>query len=92
MSVKSKAAAYFDPNTNTISYVAKDPHSPSCAVIDSMDIDYVAGRITHTSANMIIDFIRTNELKVEWVIETHAHADHLSAPPAFSRSWAANSA
>jgi glyoxylase-like metal-dependent hydrolase (beta-lactamase superfamily II) len=49
-------------------------------VINSvMDIDYVAGRITHTSADMIIDLLRTNELKVEWVIETHA--DHLSAAP-----------
>lgn len=82
MSVKPKAAAFFDPDTNTISYVAKDPHSLSCAVIDSvMDIDYAAGRISHRSADLMIDYIRTNQLKVEWLIETHAHADHLSAAP-----------
>jgi glyoxylase-like metal-dependent hydrolase (beta-lactamase superfamily II) len=81
-SVVPKVAAFFDPETNTISYVVKDPASSSCAVIDSvMDIDYAAGRISYKSADTIIDYIRLNQLKVEWLIETHAHADHLSAAP-----------
>jgi glyoxylase-like metal-dependent hydrolase (beta-lactamase superfamily II) len=82
MSVKPDVAGFFDPETNTISYVVKDPNSKSCAIIDSvMDIDYAAGRVSYASADAIIDFVRTNGLKVEWLIETHAHADHLSAAP-----------
>ena len=82
MSVKPEVAAFFDPATNTISYVVKDPSSNACAVIDSvMDIDYAAGRITHDHADAIIDYIRKNDLKLAWIIETHVHADHLSAAP-----------
>ena len=82
ISVKPKVEAFFDPATNTISYVVKDPSSNACAVIDSvMDIDYAAGRITYDHADAIIDYIRKNELKLEWIIETHVHADHLSAAP-----------
>ncbi|WP_424943282.1 MBL fold metallo-hydrolase [Aliiroseovarius crassostreae] len=74
--------AFFDDATNTISYVVKDPDSTSCAVIDSvMDIDYAAGRITHDNADQIIDYIQDNDLNLEWLIETHVHADHLSAAP-----------
>lgn len=82
ISVKPEVKAFFDPATNTISYVVKDPLSSSCAVIDSvMDIDYAAGRITYQHADEIIDYIQTNNLKLEWIIETHVHADHLSAAP-----------
>jgi glyoxylase-like metal-dependent hydrolase (beta-lactamase superfamily II) len=82
MSVKPEVEAFFDPATNTISYVVKDPSSNACAVIDSvMDIDYAAGRITHDHADSIIDYIRKNDLKLAWIIETHVHADHLSAAP-----------
>jgi glyoxylase-like metal-dependent hydrolase (beta-lactamase superfamily II) len=81
-SVKPEVKAFFDPATNTISYVVKDPKSSSCAVIDSvMDIDYAAGRITYEHADEIIAYIRENDLKLEWLIETHVHADHLSAAP-----------
>jgi glyoxylase-like metal-dependent hydrolase (beta-lactamase superfamily II) len=80
--VKPEVTGFFDPETSTISYVVKDPQSNACAVIDSvMDIDYAAGRISYQSADKIIDFIQRNDLKVEWLIETHAHADHLSAAP-----------
>jgi len=80
--VKPKVIPFFDPETNTISYVVRDRSSLSCAVIDSvMDIDYAAGRISYKSADMIIDYIRRNGLQVDWLIETHAHADHLSAAP-----------
>jgi glyoxylase-like metal-dependent hydrolase (beta-lactamase superfamily II) len=82
MSVKPQVEAFFDPTTNTISYVVKDPSSNACAVIDSvMDIDYAAGRITYDHADAIIDHIRKHGLKLEWIIETHVHADHLSAAP-----------
>jgi glyoxylase-like metal-dependent hydrolase (beta-lactamase superfamily II) len=75
-------AAFFDPETNTISYVVKDPASSACAVVDSvMDIDYAAGRISFDSADKIIAHIQENGLSVEWLIETHVHADHLSAAP-----------
>ncbi|MEY9287235.1 glyoxylase-like metal-dependent hydrolase (beta-lactamase superfamily II) [Bradyrhizobium ottawaense] len=82
MSKTPHVRAFFDPDTHTISYVVKDPRSQACAVIDSvMDIDYAAGRISYRSADVIVDYIRTNDLMIEWLIETHAHADHLSAAP-----------
>ena len=82
LSVKPEVEAFFDPATNTISYVVKDPSSSACAVIDSvMDIDYAAGRITYDHADTIIDYIRKRCLTLEWIIETHVHADHLSAAP-----------
>ncbi len=80
--VKPEVQAFFDEATNTISYVVKDPNSNACAVIDSvMDIDYAAGRITYDHADQMIDYIRKNGLELEWIIETHVHADHLSAAP-----------
>ncbi len=80
--VKPEVTAFFDEPTNTISYVVKDPGSNACAIIDSvMDIDYAAGRISYASADKIVDFVKQHGLKVEWLIETHAHADHLSAAP-----------
>ncbi|NNK79417.1 MAG: MBL fold metallo-hydrolase [Litoreibacter sp.] len=82
LSTKPEVQAFFDPATNTISYVVRDPASTSCAVMDSvMDIDYAAGRITYEHADEIIDFITSSGLKLEWIIETHVHADHLSAAP-----------
>ena len=82
MNVRPEVAPFFDPATNTISYVVKDPNSNSCAVVDSvMDIDYAAGRITYYNADEIIAYVQEKGLKVEWLIETHVHADHLSAAP-----------
>lgn len=82
MTVKPDVTAFFDAPTNTISYVVKDPASQACAVVDSvMDIDYAAGRITYEGADRIIAHIRSQELRLEWLIETHVHADHLSAAP-----------
>ncbi|MBU2888586.1 MBL fold metallo-hydrolase [Celeribacter halophilus] len=82
MSVKPDVKAFFDPATWTISYVVKDPSSNACAVVDSvMDIDYAAGRITYDSADKIIKYIEDEGLNLEWLIETHVHADHLSAAP-----------
>ncbi|MCP3056643.1 MBL fold metallo-hydrolase, partial [Aurantimonas marianensis] len=82
LSVKPDVTPFFDPQTNTVSYVVKDPQSTACAVIDSvMDIDYPAGRISYTSADRIIAHLETEGLQLEWLIETHVHADHLSAAP-----------
>jgi glyoxylase-like metal-dependent hydrolase (beta-lactamase superfamily II) len=82
MQIHPGVTAFFDAASNTISYVVKDPASPACAVIDSvMDIDYAAGRTAYEHADEIIAFIEKNGLKLEWLIETHVHADHLSAAP-----------
>lgn len=82
LTLKPEVTAFFDEPTNTISYVVKDPASNACAIVDSvMDIDYAAGRISYKSADEIIDFVKKHGLTVEWLIETHAHADHLSAAP-----------
>ena len=82
ISVKPEVQGFFDPATNTISYIVKDPGSDACAVIDSvMDIDYAAGRIAYDHADEIIAEIRRRGLTLEWLIETHVHADHLSAAP-----------
>lgn len=78
---------FFDADTNTISYVVKDPDSSACAVVDSvLDLDYAAGRVATRSADAIIAHIRENGLKLEWLIETHVHADHLSAAPHIQRA------
>ena len=74
--------AFFDAPTNTISYVVQDPGSRACAIIDAvMNFDYAAGRVSHVSADAIIALIRERDLSVSWLIETHVHADHLSAAP-----------
>lgn len=77
-----EVAAFFHPGTNTISYVVRDPQSNACAIIDPvLDFDYASGRISFAFADRIAEFIREHGLKLEWLIETHAHADHLSAAP-----------
>jgi glyoxylase-like metal-dependent hydrolase (beta-lactamase superfamily II) len=82
MSVKPDVSAHFDEATNTISYIVKDPSSDHCAIIDSvMDIDYAAGRITYDHADALIAEIKERGLTLDWIIETHVHADHLSAAP-----------
>ena len=82
MDIKPEVQAFFDEATNTISYIVKDPGSDACAIVDSvMDIDYAAGRITYGHADALIRRIEARGLKLEWIIETHVHADHLSAAP-----------
>jgi len=86
LSVKPEVTAFFDERTNTISYVVRDPGSNACAIIDSvMDFDYSAGRIFYESADRMIDFVRRGGLDLQWLIETHVHADHLSAAPYIQR-------
>jgi glyoxylase-like metal-dependent hydrolase (beta-lactamase superfamily II) len=72
--------AFFDPASFTYSYVVRDPSSQACAIIDPvLDYDPAAGRIGHASAQKIIDYIHAEQLQVQWLLETHVHADHLSA-------------
>ncbi len=80
--VKPEVIPFFDEPTNTLSYVVKDPASRACAVVDSvMDLDYPSGSIGFEGANRIIEYIREQKLELEWILETHVHADHLSAAP-----------
>ena len=82
LSVKPEVQGFFDPDTNTISYLVKDPGSKACAIVDSvLDLDYAAGRVGHASADRLIAAVRAQGLELAWQIETHAHADHLSAAP-----------
>ncbi|MGE4218038.1 MAG: MBL fold metallo-hydrolase [Alphaproteobacteria bacterium] len=79
-SARPEVTGFFDPVTNTISYVVKDPGSTSCAIVDPvLDLDYAAGRTAHKSADRLIAFVREHGLAVEWLIETHVHADHLTS-------------
>jgi len=74
--------AFFDEPTFTVSYVVTDPATKTCAVVDSvLDFDPASGRTNTESADEIIEFIQKNELTVAWILETHVHADHLSAAP-----------
>lgn len=74
--------AFFDEATNTITYLVRDPQGTACAVIDSvLDFDYASGRTDTRSADAVIAVIREERLDLQWVLETHVHADHLSAAP-----------
>ena len=73
---------FFDSVTGTVSYVVFGPAGPECAVIDSvLDFDPKSGRTDTHSADRIIAFVRAQRLEVKWILETHAHADHLTAAP-----------
>ena len=75
-------AGFFDEATNTVSYVVHDPATKEAAIIDSvLDFEAASGRTSNGSADLIIEYITSNNLKVIWLIETHAHADHISAAP-----------
>lgn len=74
--------AFFDEATNTITYIVRDPQGSSCAIIDSvLDFDYASGRTDTRSADAVADWVTAQGLTVDWILETHVHADHLSAAP-----------
>jgi glyoxylase-like metal-dependent hydrolase (beta-lactamase superfamily II) len=73
---------FFDEPTFTYSYVIQDPQSNRCAIIDSvLDFDYAAGSSSTVQADRLLAFVEQQKLTVEWILETHVHADHLSAAP-----------
>ncbi|NLY65338.1 MAG: MBL fold metallo-hydrolase [Alcaligenaceae bacterium] len=81
-SINPIVTAFFDAQTNTYSYIVQDPLSNACAVIDPvLDFDSPSGTASYEGADIIINTIRQKKLQLEWIIETHAHADHLSSAP-----------
>lgn len=77
-----KIKAFFDPQTNTISYVVRDPNGHAAAVIDSvLDFDHASGTTQTSSADKIIAYAKEEALDIQWLLESHVHADHLSAAP-----------
>ena len=82
MSKQALVTHFFDESTNTLSYVVQDPESNACAIVDSvLNLDYPSGTISYEGADAIIAYVREHGLTVEWLLETHVHADHLSAAP-----------
>lgn len=80
--IQAKVVPFFDEETFTFSYVVSDPTSNACAIIDSvLDFDMASGNVDHKGAQSIIHYVEEKGLNVEWIIETHVHADHLSAAP-----------
>ncbi|MFW1677290.1 MBL fold metallo-hydrolase [Pontibacter sp. JAM-7] len=80
--MKPIVTTFFDEPTFTYSYIVQDPSSKHCAIIDSvLDFDYASGTTSTASADAILRFIEQQQLSVDWVLETHVHADHLSAAP-----------
>ncbi len=74
--------AFFDTATNTVSYVVRDPEGRATAIVDSvLDFHHASGRTNTASADEVIAYVKAEDLKVEWILETHVHADHLSAAP-----------
>ncbi len=82
MSAKPVVRAFFDEPTNTISYLVADPATKRAAVIDPvLDYDHASGKAAAKSADIILDAAVAEGLSIDWVLETHAHADHLSGAP-----------
>ena len=80
--LRPSIAGFFDEATNTVSYVVHDPKTGEAAIIDSvLDFDAASGRTSNGSADRMIEYVTSNNLKVTWLVETHAHADHISAAP-----------
>lgn len=72
--------AFFDPKTSTVTYVVADPETRRAAVVDPvLDYDFKSGRTSTASADQVVTWVRAQNLQLDWILETHAHADHLSA-------------
>lgn len=84
--MNAQVEAFFDPATFTYSYVVSDPKARRCAIIDPvLDYDPASGRTSYQSADRLIAYVREQQLQVDWLLETHVHADHLSAAPYLKR-------
>lgn len=89
--IKPQVHGLFDPATWTVTYVVYEKEGSSCAIIDSvLDYDPKSGRTSTASADLVIRFVKDHSLKVEWIIETHAHADHLTAAPYLKQQLGGN--
>src|SRR6185436_2114972 len=78
--MEPKVTAHFDEATNTVTYIVADPATGTAAIIDSvLDFDVKSGRTSTHSADEVLSIAAQQNLKIEWILETHAHADHLSA-------------
>lgn len=90
MTLPPNIHAYFDEPTNTVTYLVSDPATLMAALIDPvLDYDHRSGKLKTTTAQRILDDIQQAGLKLQWVLETHCHADHLSAAPFFRRETGA---
>ncbi len=91
--MKPEVTAFFDADTFTVSYVVVDPTTRHAAVVDSvLDFDQASGRTSHASADKILAHVRQHSLTVDWVLETHVHADHVSAGDTLKNELRARSA
>ncbi len=90
---KPSVHPFFHQPTSTWSYVVSDPDSEACAIIDPvLDFDYASGRTAGQSVQEILDFVRDQGMSVDWILETHVHADHLSATPLLQEATGARTA
>ena len=79
MAARTSVQAFFDENTWTVTYVVVDDATRAAAIIDPvLDFDFKSGRTTTVQADKVVAYVRDHGLRVEWILETHAHADHLS--------------
>lgn len=82
VALRPSIASFFDPATFTVTYIVHDPATMEAAIVDSvLDFEPHSGRTATTSADRVIEYVTSNNLKVTWLLETHAHADHFSAAP-----------
>jgi glyoxylase-like metal-dependent hydrolase (beta-lactamase superfamily II) len=80
--MRPQIASFFDEPTNTASHIVRDPTSQRCAIIDSvLEYEAASGRTATAAADRVIAYVRESGLEVQWILETHVHADHLSAAP-----------
>lgn len=87
MSKSIEIKAFFEPNTNTVTYVVSDKKTKESAIIDSvLDFDVTSGRTSTNSSDQVIEYIQKMNLTNRWILESHAHADHLSAAPYLKKS------
>lgn len=80
--LRPEVVHFFDEDTNTFSYVVKDPKSNTCAIVDSvLNFDMASGSVSYEGADAIIAYVREKNLDLQWILETHIHADHLTSAP-----------
>lgn len=80
--MQAQVRSFHDPATGTVTHVVYEKPGSACAIVDPvLDFDAKSGRTATATAQKVVDFVRSQKLRLEWILETHAHADHLSAAP-----------